>query len=245
MAWDLDFEEGGGGLDGATGIVTDAFFADGEYGWSLVVKTTFDDPENYPKFEDGSFTRYFGLGKDWHSVDGGETAVHTSGDPSKRYNKNSAVAQFVSHLAQIDDVQDAIPDFSPYVAKSLKGAHLVWKNVPVTKRRPKVDANGVRVQENGKDVWEEVAGATQLYPVALAGAGSPSSNGAAAVDVESLGLSTEEINLLSVAAQTCDTDCKFIEALAKHPGVMGNSTFMGAVSKNTKGVREALANATF
>jgi hypothetical protein len=245
MGWDLDFEEGGGGLDGATGKVTDSYFQDGEYGWSWVVKTTFDDPENYPKFEDGAFTRYFGLGKDWTSTDGGETAVHTSGDPSKRYNKNSQAAQFALRLASIDGAQDAIPDFSPYVAASIKGAHLVWKNVPVNKRAPKVDENGVRVQENGKDVWVDVPGATQLFPVALAGAGTPSSNGAATVDVDALGLNTEQINLLSVAAQTCDTDGKFIEALAKHPEVMGNSTFMGAVSKNTKGVREALAAATF
>ena len=48
--WDL--EEGGGGLNGATGIVTNAYFADGEYGWSLVIQTKFDDPVNYPKFED-------------------------------------------------------------------------------------------------------------------------------------------------------------------------------------------------
>lgn len=245
MAWDLNFEEGGGGLDGATGIITDAFFADGEYGWSLVVKTTFDDPENYPKFEDGSFTRYFGLGKDWHSTDGGETAVHTSGDPSKRYNKNSAVAQFVSHLAQIDGVQDAIPDFSPYVAGTLKGAHLVWKNVPVTKRRPKVDENGVRVQVDGKDVWEEVPGATQLYPVALGGAAKAASNGAGTVDLDTLGLSETQIHDLALVAQTVDTDGKFIEAVATKPEIVGNSTFMGQVSKNTSGVRQALANATF
>ena len=244
MAWDLDFEEGGGGLDGATGIVTDSYFQDGEYGWSWVVKTTFDDPENYPKFEDGAFTRYFGLGKDWTSADGGETAVHTSGDASKRYNKNSQAAQFALRLASIDGAQDAIPDFSPYVAASIKGAHLVWKNVPVSKRRPK-EVDGKRVIVDGKEVWEDVEGATQLYPVALGGSSAPSSNGHGEVDVNSLGLTGEQISVLSTAAQTATTDGKFIEALATHPEIMSNSTFMGAVSKNTEGVRTALAAATF
>ena len=81
-------EEGGGGLDGFTGTITDAFFSEGEYGLSLQIKSTFDDPENYVRFEDGTFTQFYSCGKGWQTLDNGETAVHESGDPAKRFNKS-------------------------------------------------------------------------------------------------------------------------------------------------------------
>lgn len=226
-------EEGGGGLDGFTGTITDAYYQDGDYGLSLVIKSTFDDPENYVKFEDGTFTHYYSCGKDWTTPDGGETATHPGG-PDKRFNKSSKAGQFVAAVAQIPGIADAVPaDFSVYNAKSWKGLHLEWGRVP-TERRKQINGEWTTTIEN------------VLFPVAIAGqGGTASSNGTGTVDVNSLGLTTEQVNVLSVIAQTADTDGKFIEALAKHPDVMGNSTFMGAVSKNTKGVREALAAATF
>lgn len=225
-------EEGGGGLDGFTGTITDAFFSDGEYGLSLRLVSTFDDPENYVRFEDGTFTQYYSCGKGWQTPDAGDTAVHESGDPSKRFNKSSKVGQLIAQVGQIPGITDALPaDFSVYTAKSWKGLHLVWGRVE-TPGRKQIDG-----------VWTDTVN-NVLLPIALAGTGAASTNGAAPVDVNSLGLDTETITALSLIAQTCDTDAKFIEELAKQ-GLVGNATLMGAVGKNTKGVREALAAATF
>lgn len=227
-------EEGGGGLDGFTGTITNAYFQEGDYGLSLVLVSTFDDPENYVKFEDGTFTQYYSCGKDWTTPDAGETATHPGG-ADKRFNKSSKVGQLVAQVATIPGIADAVPaDFSVYTAKSWKGLHFEWGRVPV-ERRKQVNGEWTTVMEN------------VLFPVAIAGGDKAAAggNGAGAVDVESLGLTSEQVNVLSVIAQGAETDGKFLEALAKHPDVMGNSTFMGAVSKNTAGVKAALANATF
>ena len=223
--WDL--EEGGGGLDGAAATITDAYFAEGDYGWRWIIVNTFDDPENYPKFEDGSFTRYYSLGKGWSSQDGGESATHESGDDNKRYNKNSQVGKFVAQLASVAGVVEALPDFNPYQSKSLKGLHLRWQNIPVTKRAP--------VTVDGKETWQDVEGATELYPVELIGAAG--SNGAATstIDIASLALTAEQTGLLAAAA----TDDAFMKVLLEQ-GLASNQPLMRLVSSDMAGLRAAL-----
>lgn len=234
--WDL--EEGGGGLNGATGTITNAYFADGEYGWSLVLQTAFDSPADYPKFEDGQFTRYFGLGQGWLSADNGETATHLSGDGSKRYNKNSQVGQLIAQVAGIPGAQEALgADFNPYVAASWKGVHFEWANVPVQKRKPKVDEAGNRVQDaQGKDIWEDVQSATQLYPVAIVDSAPAASNGH--VSLVDLALSDDDLATLRALAESAPNDQKFME------GVIGsyatNAKVMAAVGKDLAGLRVAL-----
>lgn len=235
--WDL--EEGGqGGLNGATGIVTTSYFKEGEYGWSLFVDTLFDDPENYPKFEGGTFGRHFALGKDWSSTDGGQTAVHTSGDTTKRFRNDSGIGRLVAQLAKIG-LAEQRPEFNPYQAASFAGLHLEWENVPVPKRAPKVDEAGNRVLDaQGKEIWEEVEGATLLLPVRLVG--DPAANGHAEFDVNTLGLDTPTLDALSTLAKE-KGDADFMVAVATTYG--SNKELMAAVTKDTAGTRQALADA--
>lgn len=230
MSMDLftDFEEGGG-ITGFTGRISEAFFRDGEYGVSLVIRTTFDHPEDYPKFEDGTFTRYFSIGKGWKTDDLGNDATHESGDPKKRYNKASQVVRFVSAIGEIPGIADVLPeDASPYKASSFLGLHLEWGQKPVTKRQP-----------NDKGEWVSVE-TTELLPVALAGdTATPNSNGH--IDVDALNLTGEQQVALAKLASEVDSAGKFLAGLPKIDGVMSNTTFMGAVSKDTDGLIRELA----
>lgn len=228
-------EEGGGGLDGFTGTIAEFYFQDGEYGLSAMVKSAFDDPENYPQFEDGSFTQFYSCGKGWTTPDMGETAQHADG-PQKRFNKSSKFGQFIEAIAKIPGISEALPaDWTMTKASSYKGMHLVWGRVPLE----------VRKQVDGE--WKTVT-EQRLMPIALADTqlSMPSSNGAAAVDVDSLGLTSEQVNALSLAAQGAASGAKFIEAVVAYDAsLMAGTPLAAAITKDADGVRKALAEATF
>jgi hypothetical protein len=112
----IDLEEGGGGIQSFTGVIVETYFTENEYGLSRMVKSKFDDPENYVKFEDGCFTRYFPCGPGWTTSDGGETAVHESG-PDKKFNSQTKNGQFLAALNSVPGIEDAVDaSFSAYKA---------------------------------------------------------------------------------------------------------------------------------
>ena len=232
----FDLEEGGGGLDGFTGKVEEAYFGENEYGCSLMIKSKFADPENYVRYEDGTYTQYFPCGKGWTTQDGGDTATHEGGD-TKRFNKSTKVGMLVSAIANIDGIGDALPaDWSAYTSKSWQGLDLTWGRVPVEKRRPAKDADGV---ETGQ--WESYQD-TMLLPVALAGQAVPSANGQGTLlDITNLALSDDQTNALQSLATSSATDAKFIEGATKIDGVMMNKQFMAALAADVTALRLAFA----
>lgn len=216
-------EEGGGGLDAFTGKVTNAFFTENEYGLSLCLESTFDDPENFPKFEGGTYTRYYGCGKGWTTRDNGDTAVHESGADGKRFNKSSKMGELVGAFGQIPDVGSKVPDaFNPYDARTWKGLHLSWAQQPVTRRR---------LNETTQQ-WENYD-ANALLPVDVIGEGGPA---ATTVDITALGLTDDQVGALSLLASQAGTKEKFMEGLLSVDGVVSNSEFMGQVSRNLAGL---------
>jgi hypothetical protein len=219
--WDQE-ETGGGGLDGMTGIITNAYFKEGDYGWSLYLETTFDDPENYPKFEGGTIGRHFSIGKQFMSKDNGETSIHESGDESKAYNALSGIRTLMRQLGSLEGVREAYPDLNPHIAKSFVGLHLEWANVPIKKQKRNPET----------DQWEDVPGNTELLPVRLLGGAAT----AEALDISSLGLTTDQHAALAGAA----TDDAFMKVLLES-GLTSNPRVMGLVSKDLKGFRAALA----
>jgi len=225
--WDL--EEGGGGVQEFTGIVDEAYFSDGEYGVSLMVRIRFDDPENFPRFEDGCFTRYFSVGKGWSTKDGGDTVTHEAGD-GKRFNKSSKVGQLIGQMGSVQSIRETLTDFNPYEAKSWKGLHLHWAQVPVEKRRRVKDDNGMET-----DKWESYA-ATELLPVGLAGA----TNGQAPATFNLDSLTGVDIPALVILASMADTDKAFMEAVISNPALATNPVLMGAMSKDLPGLVASL-----
>lgn len=226
--WDL--EEGGGGLQGFTGTVNEAYFSDGEYGVSLMIRIRFDDPENYPRFEDGCFTRYFSVGKGWSTKDGGDTVIHDAGD-GKRFNKSSKIGVLINQMGSVPSIRETLTDFNPYEAKSWKGLHMEWGQVPVEKRRRAKDENGLET-----DKWESYQG-TELLPVNLAGAAS---NGQAPTSFDLTTLKDVDMAALIGAAHLADTDKAFMEAVISNTTLATNASLMGAMSKNLSGLVAAL-----
>ena len=225
--WDL--EEGGGGIQEFTGIIDEAYFSEGEYGLSLMLRIKFDDPENYPKFDDGTFSRYFSTGKGWATRDGGETVNHEAGD-NKRFNKSSKIGKLINQMGTVSSIRESLTDFNPYQAKSWKGLHLKWGQAPVEGRRQIKDDNNM---DTGK--WESFA-TTELLPVALAGVVATST-------VEAFDLNTiigVDMTVLTALASLADTDKAFMEAIISNPSLATNPSLMGAVSKNLSGVLAAL-----
>lgn len=235
----IDLEEGGGGIQSFTGTIVEAYFTENEYGLSLMLKSQFDDPENYVRFEDGCFTRYFPCGKGWTTSDGGETATHPDGD-TKKFNTASKVGQLCGALNAVPGIEDAVDsNWSAYVAKSWQGLHLTWGQVPVKKRKPKTDETGADVLDaNGKQVWVDVDGATELLPVAVAG-GVQAPVQTALIDTTTFGLDAVQTDALTVLAQAVDTDAKFIEGVTKIDGVMANKAFMAAMASDVGALRAA------
>lgn len=225
--WDL--EEGGGGIQGFTGIIDEAYFSDGEYGLSLMLRIKFDDPENFVKFEDGSITRYFGCGKGWTSADGGDTCQHEAGD-NKRFNKSSKIGQLIGQMGSVQTIRESLADFNPYEAKSWKGLHLEWGQVPVEKRRRVKDDNGIET-----DKWESYQ-ATELLPVALAGA--PGTVSAAPFNLTTI--TGVDMPVLVAAASAADTEKGLMEAIIGNPNLATNPSLMAAVSKDLAGLYTAL-----
>lgn len=225
--WDL--EEGGGGVQEFTGVIDEAYFSDGEYGVSLMIRIRFDDPENFPRFEDGCFTRYFSVGKGWSTKDGGDTIAHEAGD-NKRFNKSSKVGALIGQMGSVPAIRETLTDFNPYEAKSWKGLHLHWAQVPVEKRRRVKDANGLET-----DKWESYA-ATELLPVNLAGA----SNGQAPAVFDLGSLTGVDLPALVLLAGMADSDKAFMEGVIGNPTLATNPALMGAMSKNLSGLVAAL-----
>lgn len=225
--WDL--EEGGGGIQGFTGVVDEAYFSDGEYGVSLMLRIKFDDPENFVKFEDGSITRYFGCGKGWSTTDGGDTVTHEAGD-NKRFNKSSKIGQLIGQMGSVAAIRESLAEFNPYEAKSWKGLHLEWGQVPVEKRRRVKDDNGIET-----DKWESYA-ATELLPVALAGA-----PGTASAEPFDLSVITGvDMTVLVAAASNADAPKGLMEAIIGNPNLATCPSLMAAVSKDLAGLYTAL-----
>lgn len=232
-------EEGGGGIDAFTGTITQAFWQPGEYGTSLCIVSMFDHPELFPAKEDGTYTGFYPAGKGWNTEDGGESVVHETGDDGKNFRKDSGVGRLVAALGAIPGVRDLLPsDFDSRKASSYKGLHLEWGRVPVTKRKPKVDADGNRVLDaSGKEVWGEVE-ETQLLPVGIVGAAS--SNGAGTLNVDDLGLDMETLTALATMAQSTDSATFMVQVATKY---QSNTALMTAVTKDAEGTRKALAEA--
>ena len=224
--WDL--EEGGGGIQQFTGTVDEAYFSDGEYGLSLMLRIKFDDPENYPKFEDGSITRYFGCGKGWTTADGGDSCQHEAGD-SKRFNKSSKIGQLIGQMGSVSAIRDTLADFNPYTAKSWKGLHMEWGQVPVEKRRRVKDDNGIDT-----DKWESYS-ATELLPVGLAGGGV---SAATPFDLSTVQGADDPV-LLAVVNDAA-TEKEFMEGIIGSPMLATNPSLMAAVSKDLSGLFVAL-----
>lgn len=223
-------EEGGGGLDGFTGVIDEAYFSEGEYGVSLMIRTKFDDPENYPRFEDGCYTRYFSVGKGWTTKDGGDTIVHDAGD-NKRFNKSSKIGVLVGQMGSVSAIRETLADFNPYQAKDWKGLHLQWGQVPVEKRRRVKDEHGIDT-----DKWESYP-ATELLPV---GIGGSSSNGAAPAGFDLSTLKDVDMATLIGVAHLADNDKAFMEAVIGNTALATNASLMGAMSKNLSGLVAAL-----
>ncbi len=225
--WDL--EEGGGGIQGFTGIIDEAYFSDGEYGLSLMLRIKFDDPENFVKFEDGSITRYFGCGKGWTSADGGDTCQHEAGD-NKRFNKSAKIGLLIGQMGSVSSIRESLAEFNPYEAKSWKGLHLEWGQVPVEKRRRVKDDNGIET-----DKWESYQ-ATELLPVGLAGA--PGTVSAAPFNLTTI--TGVDMPVLVAAASAADTEKGLMEAIIGNPNLATNPSLMAAVSKDLAGLYTAL-----
>jgi hypothetical protein len=219
----IDLEEGGGGIQSFTGVIVETYFTENEYGLSRMVKSKFDDPENYVKFEDGCFT-----------------AVHESG-PDKKFNSQTKNGQFLAALNSVPGIEDAVDaSFSAYKASSLKGLHLTWGQVPVKKRKPVVDAEGNDVLDaSGKVKWADVPDATELLPVALGG--QPAGQATLLLDVQTLGLSDDQFAAVVALAESAADDGKFIEGVAKISGLMAVQPFMAAVAKDVAAVRQAFS----
>ena len=235
----IDLEEGGGGIQSFTGTIVDAYFTENEYGLSLMVKSAFDDPENYVRFEDGCFTRYFPCGPKWQTTDGGATASHPDGD-TKRFNTSTKIGQFLAALNAVPGIEDVVdPTFSAYTADSYKGLHLTWGQVPVQRRRMKKDETGA---DTG--TWESYE-ASELLPVAIAGQAAPTADEVPSVDITTLGLSPEQNDAVLKLAATATTDAAFIEGVTKIDGLVTLPAFMQAMAKDTAGLRAAFAAEPF
>lgn len=74
------------------GLVIAAHFDESQYGCQLTLELSTDIPEK-PDWKE-----FFRVGKDWHTLDGGDTVTHR--DKSK-FNKNSQYFQFFTKAAQL------------------------------------------------------------------------------------------------------------------------------------------------
>ena len=244
--WDQELEEGGGGVTGFVGRITDAYFDQGDYSTSLKLVAMPNDPENYPSMTDGTYTMFFGCGRDWVTRDSGETVVHQSGEP-KAYRKDSKMGRLFEHLKTVPGLREAYPDFNPYQAKSFRNLELEFGRIEIATRKPKRDGDGNMLNKTGDIVKEakdaEWFDATEslMVPIALVGQPTASTNGAG-VDVNSLGIESATVTALAITAQTPIDDKTFMEELVKL-GLTGNKDLMVAVSRDLPGLRKAFADA--
>lgn len=235
--WDDELEEGGsGGVQTITGVVTDAFFSENEVGTSLKLTIVPDDLTLHPNFKDGTYTMFFPCGKGWSTKDLGVTVEHDDG-PDKKYRKDTDIGRLFEALKKVEGLREAAPNFNPYSSASYKGLHLNWARVPVAKRKVKRDENGEQVMnDQGRPVFVD-ATVLMLLPVSLAG--GVVAPVAEKVDLDTLGLTAEQVQELAKAS---DSDKGLTEAILK-AGLASNTALMTAVSKNMAGLRAALGEA--
>jgi len=235
----FDLEEGGGGIQAFSGPIIDAYYNENEYGCSLVLKNQFDDPENYPRFEDGCFTKYFPCGKGWKPTTDGAGIEHESGE-DKKLNKGTGIGKLVAAISVIPGVSEALPgDWSAKNATSWKGLHLEWGQVPVQK-----NVNVNKDTPGAPDKWEKVD-AFELLPVGIVGAEGAAPVATTNLDATTLGLTAEQQVALHNLAVDAATDPKFVEGLIGIEGITSNSAVMAAVSKDAPGLRKALIDVVF
>jgi hypothetical protein len=232
--WDEDaFEEGGGGGIRFAAVTSEVYFAENDYGLSLRVVSTFDNPELFPDKENGTYTQFYGLGQDqseWTTKDAGETAVHKA-NPDKKARKDSDFGRLGEAYKNLDGLRDLRPDFNPYVAESYKGLHLEWARQSYEVNRYVRDENRELILDaNGNKQLEKVTKYITL-PVALLDGATV----AAPADITDLGLSDEDVTALGAA----QTDDAFMKVLLER-GLTSNAKVMGLVSKDLAGFRAAL-----
>jgi hypothetical protein len=231
-----------------SGTVIDAFFTSNEYGESLGVRSRLDEADLLlnPWMESGEHTRYFKLGRiaaqrgekriAWTVLNDGAAV---KGDTEDRmFRADSDIGRLVDHIAQLPGVNDLPDDFDPRVAASWKAlGHVTWGLVPVTKQLP----TGNKVTDK-KGVERDEFKPTQtkmVLPLAIGGGVAVAE--VEPVDIDSFGLTSDQIAALAKAAADNPTDDKaFLGAAFKIEGIMSNSPFVAVLTSNTAGVREAL-----
>ena len=194
-------ESANAAFSGYEGLVFDAFFVEGEYGVTLNMKVQLDHPELFPQIEGGLQTVYLPAGRGW-SVRGDGTEIFADGAKKIRADvpygillKRLSQGQ-MENMAELEAAHDAV-NFSPTNAAGWKGLRFRFDEVEYPTRRPKVDAAGVRVQKDGKDVWEEGV-AVRVMPTAFLGVKGGATNGkVTAVDIASLELSDDDAAFVS------------------------------------------------
>src|SRR5215831_12172089 len=124
--WDDELEGGdGGGIATFDGTTPGTYFNENEYGASLRLVATFDNPELFPAKEDGQYQMFYPCGKGWHVADDGARIVHDDG-PDKKFRKDSDIGRLFEQLKKVEGLREARPDFDPYVAKSYDGLHATF-----------------------------------------------------------------------------------------------------------------------
>lgn len=239
MAFDKDkFQPEGdsGGKESKpySATVIDAFFEEKEYGPQLVLLNRLDEADlmDYAWMASGEDKRWFGTGKiqvergkpfvPW-SIVGSGAAI--KGDTDDRmFRGDSDLGRLWNQILALPNVSDLPEDFDPRVAASWKGLHFKWGPVPVTKR---TEVAGV---------WKSVAQNMDL-PVEMGGVVTAAVED---VDLDSLGLTTEQIDALGKLSQPGVSDSDFVGAAMSVPGVMANAAVVKVLTSNPRGLRQSL-----
>lgn len=232
----------GGGVQALDGKIADFFFQDGEYGCSICVKIMFDDPENYPTFEGGTYTQWYPMGQDFHAAAGGDTV-----EGPRNWNRRFDAGRLLFALSQVPGIADTLSGtgWTHTDAKSWKGLHLHWERSSYTRKSYAKDAAGNRIPDPnraGKDLLVDVEQSI-LLPVALLDDQlTLGSNGAGTVDVQSLNLTGEQVTLLAKAANEATGGPAFIGKVVEIDAtLMSGTPLAAALSKDAEAVRVALA----
>ena len=214
--------------------VIDAWFEEKDYGPQLVLQNRLDEADlmDYAWMASGEDKRWFGCGKiqvergkpfvPW-SIVGSGAAI--KGDTDDRmFRGDSDLGRLWAQVLTLPNVSELPEDFDPRVAASWKGLHFRWGPCPVTKR----------VQVDGE--WKAVAQNMDL-PVEL---GSGSVVAVEDVDLDTLGLTGEQIDALSKLSTPGTDDSTFVGAAMSVPGVMANAAVVKVLTSNPRGLRQSL-----
>lgn len=225
------------------GAVIDAFFVENEYGQSLGLRSRLDDNDLlvFPWMESGEHTRYFKLGKiaasrneariSWTMIGNGEAV---KGDTDDRlFRADSDIGRLIDQLVALG-AGDVLPDdFDPRKAASWKAlGHVTWGEVQVTKQMP----TGAKTAK-GRDEFKATKVPMEL-PVAIGG--STATAVVEDVDLDSLGLTTEQIDALGALSTPGTDDSAFVGAAMSVPGVIANAAIVKVLTTNPRGLRQSL-----